>query len=181
MTLLPCQAYFSKIGMSSVADDLYMWGAFGKMGGCIFCTFFIEYFSRRRLLGSLWILASMATFAAVTQHGGEEIVHGYYIDFTKDMVVVALFVAEGFFEEASWGCIYCYSVEVYPSSMRSTGSGAAMGFGRLGGIIATLIGRKVMQEDPRLPFYFVSFAFIMAAISVSVSKVETQGTKLADL
>lgn len=78
-------------------------------------------------------------------------------------LVLFWFAAAAFFEEASWGAIYTYSVEVstrwhpskitneafgqvYPSSIRSTGSGAAMSFGRFGGIIATSIGKKLMEE-----------------------------------
>jgi len=175
------KAYFSKIGMNSVVRDLYGWMAVGKMLGCLFTTFFIESFPRRKMLSWLFVLAAAANFAAVTAHGGEDIVKGYYIDVTGDTIVLLLFAIEGFVEEAAWGVIYCYSVEVYPSSIRSTGSGVAMGFGRLGGIIASLIGRKVMEEDPRLPFYFVSIAFVIAAISVGIAGVETQGKKLAEL
>lgn len=175
------KAYFSKMGMNSVSRDLYLWMAGGKMLGCMCCTAFIDYFPRRWLLGVLFFCASTATFVAVQTHGGEDVVEGYYIDVTGDTVVLLLFTLEGFFEEAAWGTMYAYSVEVYPSSIRSTGSGVAMGFGRVGGIIATVIGRKIMQEDPRLPFYFVSFAFIMATVSAAFTRMETRGVKLSEL
>jgi putative MFS transporter len=175
------KAYLGKLGMDEVVRDLYIWLSIGKILGLLVCASVIEHLPRRRTLGVAFFMSGVCTFAAVMVHGGEELVADYAIHISGSTLVLFLFSAAAFFEEAAWGTMYTYSVEVYPSSIRSTGSGAAMAFGRFGGIIATSIGKKLMQEDPRLPFYIVSLAFLLATVAVGVSRVETKGAKLADL
>lgn len=175
------KAYLGQVGMDAVERPLYFATAIGKCGGVLACCTFIETVPRRRALAFLFVMAGVATFAAVIAQGGEDIVHEKYLRLSGNTLVVVLFAAAAFFEEGSWGAIYTYSVEVYPSSIRSTGSGTAMAFGRIGGIISTAIGRKLMEEDPRLPFYMASLAFLLAAVATGVAGAETKGAKLADI
>src|SRR5438445_13603280 len=40
-----------------------------------------------------------------------------------------------FFNLGAWGVVYSYTPELYPTSVRATGSGVAAAVGRIGGII----------------------------------------------
>jgi putative MFS transporter len=44
-----------------------------------------------------------------------------------------------FFNLGAWGVVYTYTPESYPTSVRATGAGWAVGIGRLGGILAPLV------------------------------------------
>jgi len=175
------KAYLGRVGMSDETRDVYIWFAVGKILGVMVCAMFIEHLPRRRVLAIAFTMAGICTFTAVMMHGGDEVWDDSVITITGDTLVLFWFAAAAFFEEASWGAIYTYSVEVYPSSIRSTGSGAAMSFGRLGGIIATTIGKTLMEEDPRLPFYLVALSFLLAAVGAGVARVETRGMKLPEV
>lgn len=153
----------------------------GRILGVISVALLIDWVPRRVTLRCMFFLAGAFTFIAVMVHGGKEVSNQFIQINVKKSTVLLLFTIAAFFEEASWGAIYTYAVEVYPSSVRSTGSGMAMAIGRLGGIVSTSIGRKLMQEDPRLPFYMTAFAFVLAAVAAIVIKTETTGAKLADV
>src|SRR3712207_9351254 len=43
-----------------------------------------------------------------------------------------------FFNLGAWGALYAVTPEVYPTSLRATGAGAAAGFGRIASILAPL-------------------------------------------
>jgi len=175
------KAYFGALDMAHLQRPLYFSMAIGRVLGVSLCALVIEWVPRRTTLAAAFISSGVCTFAAVLAHGGEEVVDGLYIQISGNTLVLVLFSLAALFEEASWGAIYTYSVEVYPSSIRSTGSGIAMSVGRMGGIIATAIGKKLMQEDPRLPFYLTSLAFLLAAVAVGVCRAEPKGQKLADI
>lgn len=175
------KSYLGRLGMSEIVRDVYIFFAIGKALGVAFCAFFIENLPRRHALAVAFTGAGVFTFAAVMSQGGEEVANSSLIEVTGNTWVLLFFSAAAFFEEAAWGVVYTYSVEVYPSSIRATGSGVAMAVGRMGGIIATSIGKTLMEEDPRLPFYLVALAFLLSAVAALVARVETQGIKLADL
>merc|ERR1711939_367329 len=175
------KAYFGRMDMDNIERDVYVSMSAGRIVGVISVALLIDWIPRRMTLRMMFFLAGLFTFISVMVHGGKEVSNQFIQINVKKTTVLALFTLAAFFEEASWGAIYTYSVEVYPSSVRSTGSGLAMAVGRLGGIVSTSIGRKLMEEDPRLPFYMTAFAFLLAAVAAIVIKIETQGAKLADV
>ncbi|WP_226345713.1 MFS transporter [Agilicoccus flavus] len=71
-----------------------------------------------------------------------------------------------FFNLGAWGALYAVSPEIYPTSIRATGTGAAAAFGRIASIIAPL-SVPVFLGWGGQPFVFAVFgiAFAVAALA----------------
>lgn len=83
-----------------------------------------------------------------------------------------------FFNLGAWGAMYAYTPELYPTSVRSTGTGLAASFGRLGGVIGPfLVGALVARGVP-IPAVFTIFfvAILVGALAVLLLGKETRGT-----
>lgn len=69
-----------------------------------------------------------------------------------------------FFNLGAWGALYAIGPELYPTSIRATGTGAAASFGRLASIIAPLIVPLLMAgAGPIALFSIFAAAFAVAA------------------
>jgi putative MFS transporter len=86
-----------------------------------------------------------------------------------------------FFNLGAWGVVYTYTPENYPTAVRGTGSGWAVGFGRVGGILAPMVVAWLLGSwSGRTDLVFTVFA---AVILVGVAAVvllgeETKGRSL---
>src|SRR5207237_5857795 len=84
-----------------------------------------------------------------------------------------------FFNLGAWGIVYTYTPELYPTSVRATGSGVAAAVGRVGGIIGPYLTPVLV------PAIAVSgtFALFMALLLITAGAVgavgeETRGRSL---
>jgi len=69
-----------------------------------------------------------------------------------------------FFNLGAWGALYAIGPEIYPTSIRGTGTGAAAAFGRIASIIAPLlVPVLVTRGGNQLAFAVFSAAFALAA------------------
>lgn len=57
---------------------------------------------------------------------------------SSDASIIATGCALSFFNLGAWGALYAIGPEIYPTSVRGTGSGAAAAFGRIASIVAPL-------------------------------------------
>ncbi len=94
--------------------------------------------------------------------------------------IIAAGCALSFFNLGAWGAVYAVSPEIYPTLIRSTGSGAAAAFGRIASILAPLsvpiflgIGGKL------LAFALFGIAFAIAA-GAALLLPETKGLSLKE-
>ncbi len=90
-----------------------------------------------------------------------------------------------FFALGTWGCVYSYTPELYPTGIRGAGAGAASAVGRIGAFIAPMIVPVVYaffgQENGfQLVFVVLTVVFILVAIIVGVFGVETKGRELPE-
>ena len=71
-----------------------------------------------------------------------------------------------FFNLGAWGALYAVSPEIYPTTIRGTGTGAAAAFGRVASIIAP-ISVPYLRDAGGLPLVFTVFggAFVIAALA----------------
>jgi putative MFS transporter len=81
-----------------------------------------------------------------------------------------------FFNLGAWGALYAYTPEQYPAVFRGTGSGMAMSFGRIGGILGPLlVGNMVAQKSSAGTIFSIfCIAIIIAAIFVWILGKETK-------
>lgn len=95
-------------------------------------------------------------------------------------VVIATGMALSFFNLGAWGALYAVTPEMYPTSLRATGSGWAAGIGRLASIIAPLLV-PVMLLAGGAPLLFVVFAvFFAVAAAAAWGLADRRGRALDD-
>lgn len=71
-----------------------------------------------------------------------------------------------FFNLGAWGALYAIGPELYPTSIRATGTGAGAAFGRIGSIIAPLIVPPVLAfGGPGAVFGVFAAAFGLACVA----------------
>lgn len=71
-----------------------------------------------------------------------------------------------FFNLGAWGALYAIGPELYPASIRATGTGAAAAFGRLASIIAPLLVPVIISTaGPEVLFIVFGASFAIAAVA----------------
>ena len=76
----------------------------------------------------------------------------------------------------AWGIVYAYTPELYPTSFRTTGNGAAGTITRIGGILAPYI--TVLFPSVNLSLVFFSLLSMAAGAVVMFMGVETKGREI---
>ncbi len=93
--------------------------------------------------------------------------------------LLGLAYLQGFGMDLLWCNLYMLLVERFPTSVRSTGFGVAMGLGRSGGIVSSALGNLLPSMELAFVLYAASFG--AGALLAAVPTVETAGRSLADL
>lgn len=85
-----------------------------------------------------------------------------------------------FFNLGAWGALYAYTPELYPDSIRATGTGMAASFGRIGGILGPLMVGFLVQNKIEINIIFTIFCFtiFIAVVAVLALGKETRQTEL---
>ena len=91
-----------------------------------------------------------------------------------------------FFSLGTWGVVYAYGPELYPTEARGSGVGWAAAFGRIGAMAAPFVVGLIFQLYDKDTGYSVVFGvltgvFVVVALSVLIFGVETKGKTLDEL
>ncbi|MBO9403925.1 MAG: MFS transporter [Thermomicrobium sp.] len=89
--------------------------------------------------------------------------------------------ALSFFNLGAWGVVYTYTPELYPTTLRGFGSGAAASFGRIAGIIAPYLTPWLLTSGGfSQPAVFALFMAVFAIVAADVLLLgeETRGRPL---
>ncbi|MDN5721652.1 MAG: MFS transporter [Corynebacterium sp.] len=137
-----------------------------QLPGYAVAAFLIERWGRR---------ATLAAFLA-----GSAVAAGLYGPAGQEWQIIAAGCLLSFFNLGAWGALYAIGPELYPTTMRARGTGAATGFGRLASIIAPLIVPPLLVFGG-LPILFTLFgiAFAIAALA-ALALPELKGTRLLE-
>ena len=136
----------------------------------ILCAYGMDRYGRKRLLTMNLLLAGLSTlvFGWALGLGGLEITQ-----------VVALGVVTSFFVSGIWGITYTYTPELYPTSIRVTGTGMAATSSRIGSMLAPLvIGFALNSVGVSGAIAIVAAAFVLAGLIVAALGTETRGRGL---
>lgn len=144
-----------------------------QLPGYAAAAWLIEVWGRR---------TTLAVFLA-----GSAIAAGLYGFAHSGPAIIAAGCALSFFNLGAWGALYAVGPELYPTSMRGAGTGAAAAFGRLASIIAPLLVPVLVAWETRHdvvgshPYVFGVFAaaFVMAALA-SLALPERKNQALTD-
>ncbi|MCY1658533.1 MFS transporter [Dietzia sp. SL131] len=94
--------------------------------------------------------------------------------------IIAAGMALSFFNLGAWGALYAIGPELYPTSTRGSGTGAAAAFGRIASIIAPLLVPLLLDlGDTVMVFGVFAAAFVVAALA-AFTLPERKGVALED-
>ena len=137
-----------------------------QLPGYALAAWLIEVIGRRWTLAA-FLIGSAASAAAFGVAGSVS-------------TILAAGCALSFFNLGAWGALYAISPEVYPTSIRGAGTGAAAAFGRIASIIAPLLTPALLEfGDQVLVFAVFGGAFTLAALAALLLP-ETKDRVLAE-
>jgi putative MFS transporter len=137
-----------------------------QLPGYAVAAFLIERWGRR---------PTLATFLVGSALGA-----GLFAAADGDTAVLLTGMVLSFFNLGAWGALYAITPEVYPTTVRATGAGAAAGFGRIASILAPLSVPPLLDLGGS-GLVFATFAtfFVVAALATFVLP-ERRGQPLDD-
>ena len=94
-------------------------------------------------------------------------------------IAVACFLQQ-LVQMAVWAVMFVITPEVYPTTLRARGLGAANMLDRIGGMIGPFVGGIVLAYNRGIAVMVFASALGIAALSSMLLRTETRGTKLAE-
>ncbi|GAB6171325.1 MFS transporter [Paradesulfitobacterium aromaticivorans] len=164
---------FVKAGHSMVRSFLYVViMQIAYVPNQILAALLMDKVGRKKLLVANLLLAGVATVA-----------YGWALGHNVATAqVIVLGVITSFFVSAIWGITYTYTPELYPTSIRASGTGSAAAMSRVGSMLAPMvIGFGLSSLGITGVFAIIAGAFVLASILVLVLGIETKGTVLKDI
>ena len=100
--------------------------------------------------------------------------------YSNPLPILAMIAVAGTLINAVQTTMFALAAHVYPSAIRATGVGAAVSFGRVGGILSTYAGAWALEAGGS-PGFFALIAVAMAAAFLSLALIgrHLQGTAFA--
>mmetsp|Transcript_21993 Transcript_21993/g.63406 ORF Transcript_21993/g.63406 Transcript_21993/m.63406 type:complete len:470 (-) Transcript_21993:143-1552(-) len=107
--------------------------------------------------------------------------HGHLDDLAEVLCQVG-FVGNKLFTTMGFLVVFVYSIEIYPTVARTTGTGLCIASGRLGSILCPLLYEQLSETPGGYFTYFHLMALMCVANAILVFFLpyETAGTKLSD-
>ena len=99
---------------------------------------------------------------------------------TAESAVIAAGMALSFFNLGAWGALYAVTPEMYPTSLRATGSGWAAGVGRIASIVAPLTVPLLLAAGGAPTLFIVFAAFFASPPRAAWGLVDRRGLALDD-
>ncbi len=93
--------------------------------------------------------------------------------------IIAAGCAMSFFNLGAWGALYAITPEIYPTSVRASGAGAAAGFGRIASIAAPLLVPVILGAWGNAALFAIfGAAFVVGALAAYLLLPEHAGDAL---
>lgn len=137
-----------------------------QLPGYLVAAWLIEVWGRR---------VTLAVFLA-----GSAVAAVFFGTATDVVVLLAAGMALSFFNLGAWGALYAVTPEMYPTTLRATGSGWAAGVGRIASILAPLSVPIVLGIGGAPVVFAVFGAFFAVAVIASWGLVDRRGQALDD-
>lgn len=164
-TWLP--SYFKLKGMAllPVYQNTFLL-ALAQLPGYFSAAYLVERLGRRITLGFYLVTSGLFTYLFAMA--------------TSVNLVVGMAVWMSFFTLGAWGALYAFTPEAYPTTIRTTGIGAASGMTRIAGAIAPSLGAVLMGSTLAVPLTIYALAFVVGGVAAFYLPGETQNQPLMD-
>jgi len=153
-----------------------------NLTGDLFLTFliasFLDFPAKGAAVFSLLFYGRKLPYIILTFVAGVMFVVILFIPQTYAMPIMVLSLIASFCVSSSFAMLWMWMSELMPTSVRNAGVGSSSMIARVGGVLATTVG-KLADISPTIPIaMFATSALISALLSLKLP--ETQGKKLAD-
>lgn len=131
---------------------------FGGVAGCIVTGWAIGRY------GSRVAILTVAGAAIV----GAAILASMPLSIETRPLLMTLLCVEGFCLLGAQGSLYALAAYVYPTNVRSTGVGAAAGFGRAGAIVSAYVGTFALNYGATMFFAVIAACVAITFVAVAI-------------
>lgn len=136
-----------------------------QLPGYFAAAWLIEVWGRRITLSTFLAGSAVAAFA--------------YGMASAEWQIIAAGCLLSFFNLGAWGALYAIGPELYPTSIRATGTGAGAAFGRIGSILAPLVVPPVLAFGGSAAVFGVFAAAFALACLAAFTLPEQRGVAIA--
>ncbi|MEE1617664.1 MFS transporter [Brachybacterium sp. J153] len=98
----------------------------------------------------------------------------------SEPMIIAAGCSLSFFNLGAWGALYAIGPELYPTSVRGTGTGAAAGFGRIASLIAPFMVPVLVAGGGQILAFAVFAAAFALAAAAAFTLPEQRGKALVE-
>ena len=144
------QAGFTTHQGSLAALALNLGGVVGPLLLAVLC----RHLDARRVVGGAFVAATLSLTAVGHATGS----------FVAYMVAAAL---AGFFVFGAQIALHALAAAAYPTALRATGLGWALGCGRVGSVLGPLLGGELLRSGVPLQHYFSGFGVVVLLAAAS--------------
>ena len=141
--------------------------ALAQLPGYALAAVGVESIGRRRTLIAFLIASALGCFLFVLTDA--------------PTLIAASLLLMSFALLGTWGGLYAYTPELYPTALRATGMGIAGAVARLGGLLAPSAVALVVGADFALAIGLFAALLLVAAVAVARIEVETKGRPLGEV
>lgn len=138
--------------------------ALAQIPGYALAAYGVETWGRRPTLVGFCLLSALSCLLFVVADAAS--------------VVAAALLIMSFALLGTWGALYAYTPELYPTASRATGMGAAGGMARLGGLLAPSLIGLLVAKGFGLAIGTFAGLLLVAAIAASMIDAETREVSL---
>lgn len=138
--------------------------AVAQLPGYALAAYGVEKWGRKPTLIGFLILSAIGTL-------------GYGLGQSVEIVISATLLLS-FALLGTWGAIYAFTPEIYPTTLRASGMGLSGSVARFGGLLAPSIVAPVMTSNFGLALGVISGLLLLAAVSVAFINAESRNMAL---
>jgi putative MFS transporter len=139
--------------------------ALAQLPGYALAAYGVEKWGRRPTLIGFCLASAAGCLLFVVASGG--------------MLIGASLLLMSFALLGTWGALYAYTPELYPTASRATGMGAAGAMARFGGLLAPSLMGLVVAQSFGLAIAIFAGLLLLAAVAALQIDAETRSASLA--
>ncbi|KAK0417939.1 hypothetical protein QR680_013289 [Steinernema hermaphroditum] len=134
--------------------------------GLIITATVIEFLGRKKTMALEFSVYSVFTFLLV-----------FCLD--RRLVTAFIFIARAFISGA-FQCVYVYTPEVYPTTLRALGLGTSSAMARLGAIVTPFVAQVAAGQNVLIPIVTYGLSAVAGVIASMALPIETKGRQMME-